>query len=51
MKKTMHAYFRDILSHTLDLENKALRKTFASKDFKEAMLALKERRDTVFTGR
>ncbi|NVM16312.1 MAG: enoyl-CoA hydratase/isomerase family protein [Candidatus Lokiarchaeota archaeon] len=51
MKKTMHAYFRDILSTTLDLENKALRKTFASKDFKEAMLALKEKREAKFIGK
>jgi len=51
MKKTMHSYFRDILSHTLDLENKALRKTFASKDFKEAMSALKERREAKFIGK
>ena len=51
MKKTMHSYFRDILSRTLDLENKALRKTFASKDFKEAMLALKEKRDAQFIGK
>ena len=51
MKKTMHAYFREILSHTLDLENKALRKTFASKDFKEAMSALEEKRETKFVGK
>lgn len=51
MKKTMHSYYRDILAHTLDLENKALRKTFASKDFKEAMDALKEKRTTNFIGR
>ena len=51
MKKTMHAYYRDILASTLDLENKALRKTFASKDFKEAMLALKEKRKANFIGR
>jgi 2-(1,2-epoxy-1,2-dihydrophenyl)acetyl-CoA isomerase len=51
MKKTMHAYFRDMLSHTLDLENKALRKTFASKDFKEAMAALKEKREAIFIGK
>ncbi|MBD3253823.1 MAG: enoyl-CoA hydratase [Candidatus Lokiarchaeota archaeon] len=51
MKKTMHAYFRDALSQTLDLENKALRKLFASHDFKESMRALKEKRDAVFIGR
>ncbi|MFW9896898.1 MAG: enoyl-CoA hydratase/isomerase family protein, partial [Candidatus Thorarchaeota archaeon] len=51
MKKTMNTYFRDILSHTLDLENKALRKTFASKDFKEAMSALKDKREAKFIGK
>ncbi|NHJ23820.1 MAG: enoyl-CoA hydratase [Candidatus Lokiarchaeota archaeon] len=51
MKKTMHAYFRDFLVQTLDLENKALRKTFASKDFKEAMSALKNKMDPHFSGR
>jgi len=51
MKKTMHAYFTDILSRTLDLENKALRKLFTSKDFRESMDALKEKRDPIFVGR
>jgi enoyl-CoA hydratase/carnithine racemase len=51
MKKTMHAYFGDILTKTLDLENKALRKLFTSHDFKESMQALKEKRDAVFLGR
>jgi len=51
MKKTMHHYFRSILSDTLDLENKALRKTFRSKDFNESMLALKEKRTPTFTGK
>ncbi len=51
MKKTMHAYFREILERTLDLENKALRKAFTSKDFNESMKALKEKRDPVFIGR
>jgi len=51
MKKTMHAYFIDILDKTLDLENKGLRKTFRSKDFNESMRALKEKRDPVFIGR
>lgn len=51
MKKTMHNYFKEILSKTLDLENKALRKTFISKDFKESMQALKEKRDPIFIGR
>ena len=51
MKKTMHAYFIDILDKTLDLENKGLRKTFRSKDFSESMRALKEKRDPIFIGR
>ncbi|MFW9973329.1 MAG: enoyl-CoA hydratase/isomerase family protein [Candidatus Odinarchaeota archaeon] len=51
MKKTMHAYFREILDKTLDLENRALRKTFTSHDFKESMKAIKEKRDPTFIGR
>ena len=51
MKKTMHAYFREILDRTLDLENRALRKAFTSKDFNESMKALKEKRDPIFIGR
>lgn len=51
MKKTIHNYFREILSNTLDLENKALRKAFTSKDFNESMQALKEKRDPVFIGK
>jgi enoyl-CoA hydratase/carnithine racemase len=51
MKKTMHSYFSDILSKTLDLENRALRKLFTSHDFNESMKALKEKRDPMFIGR
>ncbi|MFX0060315.1 MAG: enoyl-CoA hydratase/isomerase family protein [Candidatus Heimdallarchaeota archaeon] len=51
MKKTMHNYFIDILEKTLDLENRALRKAFASKDFAESMNALKEKRNATFMGR
>jgi enoyl-CoA hydratase/carnithine racemase len=51
MKKTMHSFYREILDKTLDLENKALRKAFASKDFNEAMSAIKEKREANFKGR
>lgn len=51
MKKTMHSYFIDILERTLDLENKGLSKTFRSRDFRESMNALKEKRDPVYIGR
>ena len=51
MKKTMHAYFIDILDKTLDLENKGLRKMFGTKDFNESMNSLKEKRAPIFIGR
>jgi len=51
MKKTMHAYFHDIFDKALDLENKALRKTFTTKDFSESMQSLKEKRDPIFIGK
>ena len=51
MKKTMHAYFLEILDKTLDLENRGLRKAFTSYDFRESMNALKEKRDPVFKGK
>ena len=51
MKKTMHAYFIDILERTLDLENKGLRKMFRTKDFSESMNSLKEKRKPTFIGR
>jgi 2-(1,2-epoxy-1,2-dihydrophenyl)acetyl-CoA isomerase len=51
MKKTMHSYFIEILEKTLDLENKGLRKLFGSKDFRESMSSLKEKRKPTFRGR
>ncbi|TXT65305.1 MAG: 3-hydroxypropionyl-coenzyme A dehydratase [Promethearchaeota archaeon] len=51
MKKTMHAYFRDIIEEQLDLENKGWVKTLTSKDFKESLEALKQKRDANFIGK
>ena len=51
MKKTMHSYFRDIFDKALDLENRALRKSFATKDFDESMKSIKEKRNPVFVGK
>jgi hypothetical protein len=51
MKKTMHSYFRDIIEQQLDLENKGWVKTLTSKDFKESLEALKEKRDAHFVGK
>ncbi len=51
MKKTMHSYFLKILEGTLDLENNGLLKAFGSKDFRESMNSLKEKREPIFIGR
>ncbi len=51
MKKTMHAYFKDIIEKQLDLENKGWIKTLVSKDFNESLNALKEKREPKFIGK
>ncbi len=51
MKKTIHAYFRDIIEKQLDLENKNWVKTIISSDFNESLIALKERREPNFKGK
>ena len=51
MKKTIHAYFREIIEKQLDLENKRWIKTIISKDFGESLKALKEKRDPIFIGK
>jgi 2-(1,2-epoxy-1,2-dihydrophenyl)acetyl-CoA isomerase len=50
MKKTIHAYFRNIIETQLDLENKMWTKAIRSKNFGESLKALKEKRDVTFTG-
>ena len=51
MKKTIHAYFREIIEKQLDLENKRWVKTIISRDFGESLKALKEKRDPIFIGK
>ena len=51
MKRTMHAYFKDIIKKQLDLENKMWIKTLTSKDFAESIKALEEKRDPIFIGK
>ena len=51
MKKTMHAYFREILATTVKLENEGWKKLSTSKDMIESTKALKEKRDPVFIGK
>jgi 2-(1,2-epoxy-1,2-dihydrophenyl)acetyl-CoA isomerase len=51
MKKTMHTYFKDILSKTMDLENKNDLVVVKSEDFRESVRALRERREPIFIGK
>ncbi len=51
MKKTIHAYFREIIEKQLDLENRRWVKAIISKDFGESLKALKEKRDPIFHGK
>jgi 2-(1,2-epoxy-1,2-dihydrophenyl)acetyl-CoA isomerase len=51
MKKTMHHYFKDILSRTLDLENEGLRALFKTSDFRAATKSLITKKEPVFKGK
>ncbi|MHA1688288.1 MAG: enoyl-CoA hydratase/isomerase family protein [Promethearchaeota archaeon] len=51
MKKTMHAYFLEIASKTLDLENFGLRETMKTHDFREALKSLTTKKEPVFKGK
>ncbi|MHA1782701.1 MAG: enoyl-CoA hydratase/isomerase family protein [Promethearchaeota archaeon] len=51
MKKTMHDYFRQIISQTLDKENEALRAAFKTHDMRESTRALQEKREPKFKGK
>jgi enoyl-CoA hydratase/carnithine racemase len=51
MKKTIHDYFIDILSKTLDKENEALQAVFKTHDMRESTKALLQKRDPIFKGK
>jgi len=51
MKKTMHDYYRQILSDTLDRENEALQAAFKTHDMRESTKALMQKREPVFKGK
>lgn len=51
MKKTIHEYFKEILSNTLDLENEGLRSLLKTHDFRESLKALGQKREPVFKGK
>jgi 2-(1,2-epoxy-1,2-dihydrophenyl)acetyl-CoA isomerase len=51
MKRIIHRPLIDLVSHALDMENKALNKVATSGDFRESIKALKEKRDAVFKGK
>jgi 2-(1,2-epoxy-1,2-dihydrophenyl)acetyl-CoA isomerase len=51
MKKTMHEYYRQILSDTLDRENEALQAAFKTHDMRESTKALMQKREPEFKGK
>ena len=51
MKKTMHTYFREIISKTLDLENEGYQTLIKTHDFRESTKSLMEKRDPIFKGK
>ena len=51
MKKTMHHYFREIVSKTLDLENEGYRASIKTHDFRESTKALTQKREPIFKGK
>ncbi|MFX1409817.1 MAG: enoyl-CoA hydratase/isomerase family protein [Promethearchaeota archaeon] len=51
MKRTMHNYFSDIVSKTLDIENQGLRDLIKTHDFRESLKALSQKRDPIFKGK
>jgi 2-(1,2-epoxy-1,2-dihydrophenyl)acetyl-CoA isomerase len=51
MKKTMHSYFTDILSKTLDLENEGLRACLETSDFRASLKSLVTKQEPKFRGK
>jgi 2-(1,2-epoxy-1,2-dihydrophenyl)acetyl-CoA isomerase len=51
MKSTMHNYFTEILSNTLDLENEHLRELFTTHDFRASLKSLITKKEPKFRGK
>ncbi len=51
MKKTIHDYFREILSKTLDLENEGLRACIETSDFRASLKSLVTKKEPLFKGK
>ena len=51
MKQTIHQYFRNILSKTMDLENEHDMIVVNTEDFRESLRSLREKRDPTFIGK
>ena len=51
MKKTIHDYFREILSKTLDLENEGLRACLETSDFRASLKSLVTKKEPIFKGK
>jgi len=51
MKKTMHAYFKNIISRTVNLENEGLHELFKTHDFRAATKSLITKKNPIFKGK
>ncbi len=51
MKKTIHDYFREIVSRTLDLENEGYQAAIKTHDFRESTKSLIQKREPIFKGK
>ena len=50
-KRALHQPYIDAMSKSLDIENAGLNQSITTKDFAEAAIARKEKRDPVYTGK
>ena len=51
IKEVMHSYYKDIISKTLDSENKGLRELLKTHDFRAATKSLITKKDPIFKGK
>ncbi len=51
MKQTLHDYYKDAITKTVDLENKGLQDLFKTHDFRAATKSLITKKDPIFKGK